>query len=122
GEDVTWTLDTGPAPLHASIDAAEFEQCLTALVTQARESLPLGGQILMRLSSEMHASAEDTTRGARPEVVMTMELRGYGLQPLTIAPAVQTQAMRLGGELTTTVRDHVTTRIVLRMPRVFVTA
>ena len=122
GEDVTWTLDTGPAPLHASIDAAEFEQCLTALVTQAREALPLGGQIAMRLSSEMHASADDTTRGARPEIVMTMELQGYGLQPLTIAPAVQTQAMRLGAELTTTVRDHLTTRIVLRMPRVFVTA
>ena len=69
----------------------------------------------------LDASVEDG-RGTRPEVAMTLELQGYGLQPLTIPPAVQTQIMRLGAELTTTSADHLTTRVVLRMPRVFVTA
>ena len=122
GDDVTWTMDTGEAPLFASFDAAEFEQCLTALVTQVREALPLGGQIRLRLAAEMLDASVEDGRGTRPEVAMTLELQGYGLQPLTIPPAVQTQIMRLGAELTTTSADHLTTRVVLRMPRVFVTA
>jgi two-component system cell cycle sensor histidine kinase/response regulator CckA len=122
GDDVIWTMDTGETPLFASFDAAEFEQCLTALVTQAREALPLGGQIRLRLEAEtLEASVEDN-HGTRPEVAMTLELQGYGLQPLTIPPAVQTQIMRLGAELATVTSDHLTTRVVLRMPRVFVTA
>jgi signal transduction histidine kinase len=121
GDDVTWTMDTGETPLFASFDAAEFEQCLTALVTQAREALPLGGQIRLRLAAEMLEASVEDGRGTRPEVAMTLELQGYGLQPLTIPPAVQNQIMRLGAELATISSDHLTTRVVLRMPRVFVT-
>ena len=43
GDDVTWTMSTGDEPLYASLDASELEQCMTAIVTQGREALPLGG-------------------------------------------------------------------------------
>ena len=51
-----------------------------------------------------------------------MQLQGYGLQPIVITPAVQTQTMRLGADLITRQPDHLTTQLVLRLPRVFVTA
>ncbi len=44
GDDITWTMAIGDEPMHVSLDASEFEQCLAAIVTQGREALPLGGQ------------------------------------------------------------------------------
>lgn len=121
GEDIEWTMATGDEPLFASLDAAELEQCLAGLATQAREALPLGGQLKLTLAPVMQDAAIDAGHGARPEVVVSIELQGYGLQPVVVPPTVQTQVMRLGAELITEQPDHLTTRIVLRLPRVFVT-
>lgn len=121
GEDITWSLDLGDAPLHASLDQVEFEQCLTALATQARDALPLGGQIRVGLAAVLHDARIDETRSARPELELLLELQGYGLQSVTIPPALQTQVLRLGADLTVHHRDHLTTQLVLRLPRVFVT-
>lgn len=122
GEDVTWSLDLGDVPLHASLDQAEFEQCLTALATLAREALPLGGQIRVALTAVRHDTAIADGRSARPELELLLEVQGYGLQPVAIPSAVQTQVLRLGADLTMLPRDHLTTQLVLRLPRVFVTA
>lgn len=122
GEDVTWSLDLGDVPLHASLDQAEFEQCLTALATLAREALPLGGQIRVALTAVRHDATIADGRSARPELELLLEVQGYGLQPVNIPPAVQTQVLRLGADLTTQPRDHLTTQLVIRLPRVFVTA
>ena len=46
----------------------------------------------------------------------------YGLQPLVVPPSVQTQVMRLGAEFVHEQPDHLTNRLVLRLPRVFLTA
>jgi hypothetical protein len=121
GDDVTWTMETGDAPLHASLDASELEQCLAAIVTQGREALPLGGQMKLSLMPFMQEGVVEEGRGARPEIVIAIELQGYGLQPIVVPPTVQTQVMRLGAELATEQPDHLTTRLVLRLPRVFVT-
>jgi hypothetical protein len=50
--------------------------------------------------------------GARPEIVITLELQGYGLQPVIIPPTVQTQVLRVGAELVHEQPDHLTTRLV----------
>ncbi len=121
GDDITWTMAIGGEPMHVSLDASEFEQCLAAIVTQGREALPLGGQITLSLLASTRDEGAADGRGARPDVVVAIELRGYGLQPVVIPPTVQTQVMRLGAEFLTEQPDHLTTRLVLRLPRVFVT-
>lgn len=121
GEDISWTMVTSNEPLHASLDASELEQCLAAIVTQGREALPLGGQMKLSLLPAMQDGAVDAGTGARPEVVIAIELQGYGLQPIAVPPTVQTQVMRIGAELVTEQPDHLTARLVLRLPRVFVT-
>jgi len=122
GDDITWTMAIGDEPMHVSLDASELEQCLAAIVTQGREALPLGGQITLSLLASTRDGGAGEGRGARPDVVVAIELRGYGLQPVVVPPTVQTQVMRLGAELATEQPDHLTTRLVLRLPRVFVTA
>jgi hypothetical protein len=121
GDDVTWTMDLGDESLFASLDASELEQCLAAIVTQGREALPLGGQMKLSLSATMQDGAGEEGRGARPEIRIAIELQGYGLQPVVVPPTVQTQVMRLGAEFSNEQPDHLTTRLVMRLPRVFVT-
>lgn len=121
GEDVTWTMSTGDEPLYASLDAAEFEQCLAAIVTQGREALPLGGRMKLSLATALEDGGVEEGRGARPEIRIAIELQGYGVQPVNVPPTVQTQVTRLGAELGTEQPDHLTTRLTLRLPRVFVT-
>ena len=54
-------------------------------------------------------------------VLAFIELQGYGLQPLVIAPTLQSQVLRVGAMLAVEDADHLTTRVVLRLPRVFIT-
>lgn len=121
GDDVSWTMSTGNEPLYASLDASELEQCLAAIVTQGREALPLGGQMTLSLSATVREGSVQEGRGARPEITVTIELQGYGLQPVTVPPTVQTLILRLGADVTTDQPDHLTTRLMLRLPRVFIT-
>ena len=121
GDEVTWTMDTGDEPLHASLDASELEQCLAAIVTQGREALPLGGQMALTMTGTVQEGAVEEGRGARPEITMAIVLQGYGLQPIVVPPTVQTQVLRIGAEFSTEQVDHLTTRLILRVPRVFVT-
>ncbi len=53
--------------------------------------------------------------------MIAIELQGYGLQPVVVPPTVQTQVMRLGAEFVHEQPDHLTNRLVLRLPRVFLT-
>jgi len=122
GDDVTWTMATGTEPMYASLDSSELEQCMTAIVTQGREALPLGGQMKLSLLPAVQEGTLEDGRGARPEIVIAIELQGYGLQLLVVPPSVQTQVMRLGAEFVHEQPDHLTNRLVLRLPRVFLTA
>ena len=120
GDDVTWSMHTGAEPLYVSVDAAEFEQCLAAIVTQGREALPLGGHMQLELTPVMHEDV-GRGRGTRPDVRVVVDVQGYGLQPVATPPPLQTLVMRLGTELVVEQRDHLTTRISLSLPRVFLT-
>ncbi len=122
GDEIAWSMHTGDSPLYVSLDAAELEQCLSALVTQAREALPLGGRMRLALEPVLRDASQEEGRGTRPEVRMTIELQGYGLQAVTTPQTLETQLMRLGVELTTAQPDHLTTQLVLALPRVFLTA
>lgn len=122
GDDVTWTMATGDEPLYASLDSSELEQCMTAIVTQGREALPLGGQMKLSLMPMVQEGTIGDGRGARPEIVIAIELQGYGLQPVVVPPTVLTQVMRLGAEFVHEQPDHLTNRLILRLPRVFLTA
>ena len=93
-----------------------------AIVSQGREALPLGGQMKLSLAATVQEGAVEEGRGARPEITIAIELQGYGLQPVVVPPTVQTQVMRIGAEFSTEQPDHLTTRLLLRLPRVFVTA
>ena len=75
----------------------------------------------LSLAATVQEGALDEGRGARPEIVIAIELQGYGLQPVVVPPSVQTQVMRLGAEFVHEQPDHLTNRLVLRLPRVFVT-
>jgi hypothetical protein len=121
GDEVTWVMRTGDEPLYVSIDASEFEQGLSALVTLGREALPLGGQMRLTLEPDVHEGTQEEGRGTRPEVRVSIDLQGYGLQPVTVPPTLQTQMLRLGADLAITQPDHLTTTMVLRLPRVFIT-
>jgi hypothetical protein len=122
GDDVDWTMALGDETLHVSLDPAELEQCLAAIATLAREALPLGGRVRLLLAGRLAGGAVEDAHGARPEVEVALALQGYGLQPVTVPAPVQTQVLRLGGELVVEQADHLTARLALRLPRVFVTA
>ncbi|BCS31332.1 hypothetical protein TBR22_A05320 [Luteitalea sp. TBR-22] len=122
GDDVDWTMQLGDEALYASLDASELEQCLASIATLAREALPLGGHVTLGLAGRLEAGAAEEGRGARPEIEIALVLQGYGLQVVTVPAAVQTQVMRLGAEMAIEHPDHLTTRLALRLPRVFVTA
>jgi signal transduction histidine kinase len=122
GDDIDWSMDLAEDALHASIDASELEQCLAAIATLAREALPLGGQVQLELAARLEGGAVEEGRGARPDIEIALVLKGYGLQAVIVPAAVQTQVMRLGADLDVTQPDHLTARVALRLPRVFVTA
>ncbi len=65
GDDVTWTMSTGDEPLYASLDSSELEQCMTAIVTQGREALPLGGPD-EAVADRDHAGRHASKRAAAP--------------------------------------------------------
>jgi hypothetical protein len=121
GDDIDWSMDLGEDALHASIDASELEQCLAAIATLAREALPLGGQVRLELDARLEGGAVEEGRGARPDSEVALVLQGYGLQAVIVPAAVQTQVLRLGADLEVTQPDHLTARVALRLPRVFVT-
>jgi hypothetical protein len=114
-----------PSPIsdvHGEDTRCGGDVCRGRAQVGARPALPLGGQMKLSLASAVREGTLEDGGGARPEIVITLELQGYGLQPVIIPPTVQTQVLRVGAELVHEQPDHLTTRLVLRLPRVFLTA
>ena len=121
GDDVTWTMATGDEPLYASLDASELEQCMTAIVTQGREALPLGGQMKLSLAGTMQEGAG--RRRPRRQAGDRDRHRAAGLRPAARGRAADgaDAGDAAGRRVQHEQPDHLTTRLVMRLPRVFVT-
>jgi PAS domain S-box-containing protein len=84
GEDIA--LDVVPAPGRAVVraDSAMMEQVLLNLAVNARDAMPRGGRLRIRLSRENVApppTAGNSARGVGPFVCLTVTDTGCGIAP-----------------------------------------
>jgi signal transduction histidine kinase len=97
GDDIELTIAPGPtATLTMTED--DLEQILTALVFSARESLTLGGSILLSTSAYDPDQAP-VIAAAASRVVLSATAFGYGVQAATPSSALEHVVRRCGGEL-----------------------
>lgn len=121
GEDIACTIETTAEPLHATLEPAEFEQFVTALVMAGRDALPLGGRLTLGLSPVNIDTRDDGAFFMRPSIELVLRGEGYGAQMPDDVTALQERAQRLGGTLVTEFDGRGEMRIVVRLARVFVT-
>jgi SWI/SNF-related matrix-associated actin-dependent regulator 1 of chromatin subfamily A len=98
GDEIELTLALGQTAT-LSIGEDDLEQILTALVFAARESLTLGGSILLSTSAhdpDLHPAGPS----AASRVVISATAFGYGVQPAQSSSALDSVVRRCGGELT----------------------
>ncbi len=117
-DDVAWRLEFGEEEAHACVAPADLERCLTALVTSARDALPLGGQITMRLSADQ--AATEPTGVRRPEVLLAIDVQGYGLADIEVPGAIGDLVAGMGAHVAVERADALGARLILRLPRAFV--
>ncbi len=117
-EEVAWQLDLPAEPIHASVTAAEFERCVTAMVAIGRDALPVGGQLTLALGAgETSASAMGVRR---PMAAVTVLAQGYGLVEPAVTPALRELADSLGASVDVECVDAFTARLTFELPRAFV--
>ena len=76
-----------------TIGEDDLEQILTALVFSARESLTMGGSVLLS------TSGYDPDQKGAQRVVISATAFGYGVQAAKSSTALETVVRRCGGEL-----------------------
>ena len=84
GRDVTLRLDLPEEPVRVDIDPSEMEQIAINLALNARDALPEGGTLIMRLTT---ASPDDTDERSR--AVLEVEDDGCGMSAETAARAFE---------------------------------
>jgi signal transduction histidine kinase len=94
GDDIELTMALGQTAA-LSIGEDDLEQILTALVFSARESLTMGGSILLSTSGY----DPDHRAGGAPRVQISATAFGYGVQAAKSSSALETVVRRCGGEL-----------------------
>jgi PAS domain-containing protein/cell division septum initiation protein DivIVA len=120
GEDIACTIQTDDEPLHATLEPAEFEQFLTALVMAGRDALPLGGRLTLGATAVNTDTRDEGTFFTRPSIELTLHAEGYGAQVPENVGALQESAQRLGGTLGSEFDGRGELRLVVRLARVFV--
>jgi signal transduction histidine kinase len=84
GEAVTLTTELPDEPICVNVDAAQMESALLNLAVNARDAMPTGGGLIVRVE---RASTTDALRRAHPEApdgdwaVVEVRDTGQGLQP-----------------------------------------
>ena len=95
GTDVDFSVSLG-ASGQVAVGKDDLEQMLAALVFSARESLTMGGSIMILTSLE---DADAADPDGVPRVLLTTIASGYGVQQAQSSPAIDSAVDRCGGEL-----------------------
>ena len=86
GEDVQIEFDSGTRPQWVLIDPGQFEQVLMNLAVNARDAMPSGGHLRVRLSQERLDEEQASTLDVAPGtyVVMSVADTGEGIDAATL--------------------------------------
>jgi hypothetical protein len=119
-DDVAWELSLPDEPIHVSASASDIERCVTALVTSARDALPLGGRLALALETPGPAVASGDADVRRLDVRLVLDVQGYGGADIQVPAGLRELAGGFGGEFHVTRSDALTQQLVFRVPRAFV--
>ena len=96
GDEVELTIALGQTAT-LTLSENDLEQILTALVFSARESLTLGGSILLSTSA---FDPNQSPAASASTVTLSATSFGYGVQAAKASPALEHAVRRCGGEIT----------------------
>ncbi|PSK81816.1 PAS domain S-box-containing protein [Limimaricola soesokkakensis] len=87
GRDIRIELSAQPAVPPVMVDAAQLELALLNIATNARDAMPDGGLLGIRISHEEAPSAHGTDRMLAPRVCLAISDTGEGMDEETLARA-----------------------------------
>lgn len=80
GADFELVFETADAPCWALVDTAQVEQAVVNLVVNARDAMPDGGRIVLRLSSELLGAGDIVRFGLQsPGRYQLLEVQDFGV-------------------------------------------
>lgn len=89
GESVRIHTEEAPAPLHAALDANQFESALLNLAINARDAMPDGGELALRTFPQHLADGERATVPAGSYAVVAVSDTGTGMPPEVVERAFE---------------------------------
>ncbi len=89
GESVRILTEEAPAPLHAALDANQFESALLNLAINARDAMPNGGELALRTFPLRLADGERATVPAGDYAVVAVSDTGTGMPPEVVERAFE---------------------------------
>jgi CheY-like chemotaxis protein len=89
GETVRIHTDVADAPLHATLDANQFESALLNLAINARDAMPAGGALTLRTFPVRLAEGERTSVPAGDYAVVAVADTGTGMPPEVVERAFE---------------------------------
>ena len=119
-EDVAWELTVPGEAVYVGASGSVVERCLTAIVTSARDALPLGGRLSLSVDVPDASDPSGAPGVRRLDAVLVLDAQGYGIDAIALPPALQDLAAGFGGVLDVEPLDALTQRVSLRIPRAFV--
>ena len=119
-DDVAWEVSLPAEAVYVSASTSDVERCLTALVTSARDALPLGGRLALSVHTPGARQAPDLSAVRRLDAHLVLEAQGYGLTTFELPQTLRDLAAAFGGELDVERVDDLTERVSLHLPRAFV--
>lgn len=87
GSDIQIEVSASPAMPPVMVDAAQLELALLNVATNARDAMPDGGRLTIRISQEEAPSARDTDRTLARRVCLAISDTGEGMDEETLARA-----------------------------------
>jgi hypothetical protein len=118
GETITVEAQRAGRPLRAEVDPPELDQALSTLGLAAREALPFGGAITLRLDTvAVPAAAPD--RPVRQMAHLAVSLSGFGLRHGPSVAALLDQVQCAGVSIEARHEPAVGTTVSLLIPLVF---